>query len=75
MLIWIGALALGAFILTLVQARMTIWSVAAAAWITAGWGAELIAPTTAAIMAGIAAPVLLLLTLTPLRRAVLSRPA
>jgi len=75
MLIWIGALAVGAFILTLVQARMTIWSVAAAAWITAGWGAELIAPTTAAIMAGIAAPVLLLLTLTPLRRAVLSRPA
>lgn len=75
MLIWIGALALGAFILTLVQARMTIWSVAAAAWIAAGWGAELIAPTTAAIMAAAAAPVLLLLTLTPLRRAVLSRPA
>lgn len=75
MLIWIGALALGAFILTLVQARMTIWSVAAAAWIAAGWGAELIAPTTAAIMAAAAAPVLLLLTLTPLRRAILSRPA
>lgn len=75
MLIWIGALALGAFILTLVQARMTIWSVAAAAWISAGWGAELIAPTTAAIIAAAAAPVLLLLTLTPLRRAVLSRPA
>ena len=75
MLIWIGALALGAFLLTFVQARMTIWSVAAAAWIAAGWGAELIAPTTAAIMAAAAAPVLLLLTLTPLRRAVLSRPA
>ncbi len=75
MLIWIGALALGAFILTLVQARMAIWSVAAAAWIAAGWGAELIAPTTAAIMAAAAAPVLLLLTLTPLRRGILSRPA
>lgn len=75
MLIWIGALALGAFLLTFVQARMTIWSVAAAAWIAAGWGAALIAPTTAAIMAAAAAPVLLLLTLTPLRRAVLSRPA
>lgn len=75
MLIWIGALALGAFILTLVQARTTIWSVAAAAWISAGWGAELIAPTTAAIMAAAAAPVLLLLTFTPLRRAILSRPA
>lgn len=75
MLIWIGALALGAFLLTFVQARMTIWSVAAAAWVAAGWGAELIAPTTAAIIAAVAAPVLLLLTLTPLRRAVLSRPA
>lgn len=75
MLIWIGALALGAFILTLVQARMTIWSVVAVAWIAAGWAAELIAPTTAAIMAAAAAPVLLLLTLTPLRRAILSRPA
>ena len=75
MLIWIGALALGGFILTLVQARMAIWSVAAAAWIAAGWGAELIAPTTAAIMAAAAAPVLLLLTLTPLRRAILSRSA
>lgn len=75
MLIWIGALALGAFILTFVQARMALWSVAAAGWIAAGWGAELVAPTTAAIMAGVAAPVLLLLTFTPLRRAILSRPA
>ncbi|MNH51813.1 Acyl-coenzyme A dehydrogenase [compost metagenome] len=75
MLIWIGALALGGFLLTFVQARMTIWSAAAAAWIAAGWGAELIAPTTAAIMAAVAAPVLLLLSVPALRRAVLSRTA
>ena len=50
MLIWIGVLVLGAFILTFVQARMTAWTLAIAVWITAGWGAQVIAPTTAGIM-------------------------
>lgn len=75
MLIWISALALGAFLLTFVQARMTVWTLAIAVWITAGWGAEVIAPTTAGIMAAVAAPVLLLLNVLALRRAILSRPA
>ncbi|MFK0297971.1 acyl-CoA dehydrogenase [Brevundimonas sp. NPDC090276] len=75
MLIWIGALALGVFILTFVQARMAAWTLAVAAWIAAGWGAQVITPTTAGIMAAVLAPVLLLLTVKPLRRAILSRPA
>ena len=75
MLIWIGALALGAFILTFVQARMTVWALVIAIWIAAGWGGGVVAPGAAAIMAAVVAPILLLLTVRPLRRAVLARPA
>ncbi|WP_313003296.1 acyl-CoA dehydrogenase [Brevundimonas sp.] len=75
MLLWIAALALGGFILTLTQARMAVWTVAVALWIAAGWGAGVISATATGILAAIVAPVLLLLTLTPLRRAILSRPA
>ena len=38
MLFWIGALALGGFILTLTQARMAAWAVAVGGWIAAGLG-------------------------------------
>ena len=75
MLIWIGALALAAFILTFVQARMAAWALVVAIWIVAGWGGGVVAPITAAIMAAVIAPILLLLTLRPLRGAILSRPA
>ncbi|WP_292035973.1 MULTISPECIES: acyl-CoA dehydrogenase [unclassified Brevundimonas] len=75
MLLWITALALGGFILTLTQARMAVWTVAVALWIAAGWGAGVISATATGILAAIVAPVLLLLTVTPLRRAILSRPA
>jgi len=75
MLIWIGALALGAFILTFVQARMTVWALVVAIWVAAGWGGGVVAPGAAAIMAAVVAPILLLLTVRPLRRAILARPA
>ncbi|WP_312145177.1 acyl-CoA dehydrogenase [Brevundimonas sp.] len=75
MLLWIAALALGGFILTLMQARMAAWTVAVALWIAAGWGAGVISATATGILAAIVAPVLLMLTVTPLRRAILSRPA
>lgn len=75
MLLWIAALALVGFILTLTQARMAAWTVAVALWIAAGWGAGVISATATGILAAIVAPVLLLLTVTPLRRAILSRPA
>ena len=45
------------------------------AWIAAGWGAQVIAPTTAGILAAVLAPVLALLTVRSLRRVILSRPA
>ncbi|MET4683981.1 acyl-CoA dehydrogenase [Brevundimonas faecalis] len=73
--IWIGALVAGAFLLTFHQARMALWTVGIAAWIAAGWFFGLASAGALAIMAAVAAPILLLLTITPLRRAVLSRPA
>lgn len=75
MLIWIcAALGVG-FILTFHQARMTWWGLAVLAWILTGWGLEVVSPQTAVILAAVAAPILLLLTFRPLRRAILSRPA
>lgn len=75
MLIWIcAALGVG-FILTFHQARMAWWALAVIGWILAGWGFEVVSPQTAVILAVIAAPILLLLTFRPLRRAILSRPA
>ncbi len=75
MLIWIcAALGVG-LILTFHQARMAWWALAVIGWILAGWGLEVVAPQTAVILAVIAAPILMLLTFRPLRRAVLSRPA
>jgi acyl-CoA dehydrogenase len=75
MLIWIGALALGAFIMSLMQARMAVWTLAVAVWIAAGSALGVVSLTTAAIMGAVVAPVFFLLTITPLRRAILSRPA
>ncbi|WP_292227271.1 acyl-CoA dehydrogenase [Brevundimonas sp.] len=75
MVIWIcAALGVG-FILTFHQARMAWWALAVIGWILAGWGLEVVAPQTAVILAAVAAPILLLLTFRPLRRAILSRPA
>lgn len=75
MVIWIcAALGVG-FILTFHQARMAWWALAVIGWILAGWGLEVVSPQTAVILAVIAAPILLLLTFRPLRRAILSRPA
>ncbi len=75
MLIWIcAALGVG-FILTFHQARMAWWALGVAAWVLAGWGLEIVSPLTAGVLAAVVAPVLLLLTFRPLRRAILSRPA
>jgi len=75
MLIWICA-ALGAgFILTFHQARMALWALLAGLWILAGWKLGIVSPSTAGVMAAVAAPILALLMFRPLRRALLSRPA
>lgn len=75
MLIWICAAFGVGFILTFHQARMAWWALGVAAWVLAGWGLEIVSPLTAGILAAVVAPVLLLLTFRPLRRAILSRPA
>lgn len=74
MLIWIGVLALAALTLTFVQARATVWALAIAAGIAAGWAAGVIAPATAGLLAVIAAPFVIVTTVRPLRRRMLSRP-
>lgn len=75
MLIWIGAVLGAGFILTFLQARMALWALLAGLWILAGWKLGIVSPSTAGVMAAIAVPILALLMLRPLRRALLSRPA
>ncbi|WP_312685260.1 acyl-CoA dehydrogenase [Brevundimonas nasdae] len=75
MLIWICAAFGVGFILTFHHARMAWWALGVAAWVLTGWGLEIVSPQTAGLLAAVVAPVLLLLTFRPLRRAILSRPA
>ncbi|NGM48474.1 acyl-CoA dehydrogenase [Caulobacter sp. 602-2] len=75
MLIWIGAAALIAFVLTFVQARAALWAVATALWIGAGFAAGVIGSTATLVLAAIAAPIAVLTTFRPLRAALLSGPA
>lgn len=75
MLIWMGALALTAFVLTLLQARAVVWALATAVGIAAGWSLGVVDAQTAVVLALIAAPLAMLTTIRPLRRAILSRPA
>jgi acyl-CoA dehydrogenase len=75
MLIWIGAAALIAFVLTFTQARAVLWGAATAIWIAAGFATGLIGSTTTLVLAAVAAPIAVLTTFRPLRAAVLSAPA
>nr|WP_314434404.1 acyl-CoA dehydrogenase [uncultured Brevundimonas sp.] len=75
MLIWICAALCVGFVLTFHQARMAWWALAVIAWILAGWGLEVVSPQITMVLAVVAAPILVMLTLRPLRRAILTRSA
>ncbi len=75
MLIWIAALVPMVLVLGLVQARMWAWSAAILVWLAAGWGLGVLGRLALVVALLLVLPVLAVLTLRPLRRALLSEPA
>ena len=73
--LWVACLALGGWILSFVQARMLVWTLALGLWLGTGWYGLGLPTLGVAVAAVLLLPIGLVLTLKPLRRVILSAPA
>lgn len=74
MTIWIGLLCIGALGLASMEAPALAWLAGTAAWLAAGAWLDLAGPVATAVLAVVLVLPALLLTLKPLRRALVTRP-